>query len=81
MSCYGIKDPVPSIAGQAVAGGTISAPNSLYHMGRYFSKLNPLVDNLKYSKAKLTPLVDSLEYSLTELNSLLLTVFIIPKKN
>ena len=51
-------------------------------MGRYFSKLNkPPCWQSQIFHSQTNPLVDSLEYSLTELNYLLLTVFIIPKKN
>ena len=59
MSCYETKDPVPSIAGQAVAGGAISAPTQplLPRVDIFPNKTNPLVDNLKYSTAKLTPLL------------------------
>ena len=62
MSCYETKDPVPSIAGQAVAGGTISAPKQPLSpwvdiFPNKTNKTNPLVDNLKYSTAKLTPLL------------------------
>ena len=50
--------------------------------GRYFSKLNkPPCWQSQIFHSQTNPLVDSLEYSLTELNYLLLTVFIIPKKN
>ena len=59
MSCYETKDPVPSIAGQAVAGDTISAPKQplLPWIDIFPYETNPLVDNLKYSTAKLTPLL------------------------
>ena len=51
-------------------------------MDRYFSILNkPPCWQSQIFHSQTNPLVYSLEYSLTELNSHLLTVFIIPKKN